>query len=80
LIDAVYAANFIPEDKTARLIDKIAALAGDAKAEVLKRNIICYDTAKHCNKYILYSGYSENFLAIFAEQMYMPCVFQRKSV
>jgi predicted DNA-binding transcriptional regulator YafY len=55
LIDAVYAANFIPEDKTARLIDKIAALAGDAKAEVLKRNIICYDTAKHSNKYILYN-------------------------
>jgi predicted DNA-binding transcriptional regulator YafY len=55
IIDAVQAANFITENKTLALIDKIAALAGEHKAELLKRNIVCFDTNKHSNKYIFYN-------------------------
>ncbi|GHU98008.1 hypothetical protein FACS1894211_01010 [Clostridia bacterium] len=55
LIDAVQAANFIPENKTLELIDKIADLAGSHRAEGLKRNVVCYDTNKHTNKYVFYT-------------------------
>lgn len=55
LIDAVQAANFISEQKTVDFVDKLASLAGEHKAELLKRNIVCYDTNKHTNKYVFYS-------------------------
>jgi predicted DNA-binding transcriptional regulator YafY len=55
LIDAVQAASFIPETQTKRLIDRIADLAGAHRAELLKKNIVCFDTAKHSNKYVLYT-------------------------
>jgi len=55
LIDAVQAASFIPENQTERFIDKIAALAGTHRAELLKQNIVYFDTVKHSNKYIFYS-------------------------
>ena len=46
LIDAVHAANFITEKKSEELISKIAALGGSHRAEVLKRNMICFNTRK----------------------------------
>ena len=55
LIDAVQAASFIPDDKTERFVDKIADLAGSHRAELLKKNVVCFDTVKHGNKYIFYS-------------------------
>ena len=55
LIDAVQAASFIPDDKTERFVAKIADLAGTHRAELLKKNIVCFDTNKHSNKYIFYS-------------------------
>lgn len=55
LIDAVQAASFITEKKTAELIDKIAQLAGNQKAEVLKDNIVQFGTIKGSNESIYYS-------------------------
>ena len=55
LIDAVQAASFITEKKTAQLIDKIAHLGGSHCAEILKRNIICFNTRKHSNESIFYN-------------------------
>jgi len=55
LIDAVQSASFISEKRTTNFIDKIAAMAGDRKAELLKKNIVCYDTTKHTNTHVFYS-------------------------
>ena len=55
LIDAVQAASFITEKKTAELIDKIANLGGSYRASILKKNMICFNTRKHHNEKIYYS-------------------------
>ena len=55
LIDAVQAASFITQKKTAEFIDKISALGGSNRAEILKKNIVEFNTAKHTNENIYYS-------------------------
>lgn len=55
LIDAVQASSFITRKKSAELIEKLAALAGEHRAEVLKRNMVCFNTRKHSNEKILYT-------------------------
>ena len=55
LIDAVQAASFITDKKTAELIDKVASLGGSHKAELLKENMVCFNTRKHTNESILYN-------------------------
>ena len=61
LIDAVQAANFITEKKSAELIDKIAALGGSHQADILQSNLVCFNTRKHSNETIYYSvGYLED--------------------
>lgn len=55
LIDAVQAASFITEKKTAELIEKVAALAGSHCAELLKKNMVCFNTRKHTNEAVLYT-------------------------
>lgn len=61
LIDAVQAASFVTEKKTAELIDKIASLGGSHKAEILKSNMVCFNTRKHSNESIYYSvGFLED--------------------
>ena len=55
LMDAVHASSFITEKKSAELIEKLAALAGEHRAEVLKRNMVCFNTRKHSNEKILYT-------------------------
>lgn len=55
LIDAVHASSFITEKKSDDLIAKIAALGGSHRAEVLKRNMVCFNTRKHSNEKILYT-------------------------
>ena len=52
LIDAVQAASFITEKKSADLISKIAALGGSHQAEILTGNIIHFNTRKHNNEQI----------------------------
>lgn len=55
LIDAVQAAAFITEKKTDELINKIADMAGSHRAELLKKNMICFNTRKHRNESIYYN-------------------------
>lgn len=55
LIDAVQASSFITEKKSEELISKIASLAGSHRAEVLKRNMVCFNTRKHSNERIFYN-------------------------
>ena len=55
LLDAVQAASFITEKKSAELIEKIASLAGSRSGEVLKRNIVAFNTTKNTNESIYYS-------------------------
>lgn len=55
LIDAVQAASFISPKKTAELTDKIAALGGSYRADILKKNLVEFNTTKHNNEHIYYS-------------------------
>lgn len=55
LIDAVQAATFITEEKTTDLVNRIAALSGDCKAEILKANTVAFNTVKNTNERIYYS-------------------------
>ena len=55
LIDAVQAASFVTEKKTEELVSKVASLAGDHKAKLLKKNMVCFNTRKHTNEAILYT-------------------------
>ena len=55
LIDSVHASSFITEKKSEELINKIASLAGSHRAEVLKRNMVCFNTRKHSNERIFYN-------------------------
>ncbi len=60
LMDAVQAASFITPSKTKVLVDKIAALAGPLKGEVIKRNIAVFDTTKHTNENIYLNVFTLN--------------------
>ena len=55
LIDAVQAATFITEKKASELIDKIADLGGSHRGDILKSNIVHFNTRKHSNESIYYS-------------------------
>ncbi|MBR0249150.1 MAG: WYL domain-containing protein [Synergistaceae bacterium] len=55
LIDAVQAASFIPEEKTEKLISKIAALGGSHRAEILEKNLVRFNTRKHSNESVYYN-------------------------
>ena len=55
LIDAVQAASFVTDKKTAELIDKIADLGGSNRAAILKDNIVHFNTRKHRNECIYYN-------------------------
>ena len=55
LLDAVQAACFITDKKTVELTDKIASLAGSRKAEIVKKNIVKFNTVKSVNEHIYYS-------------------------
>lgn len=52
LIDAVQAANFITDDKTEALVDKLVAQVGMRKQEIVLKNIIFYNNHKHSNESI----------------------------
>lgn len=55
LTDAVQAAAFISEKKTEELVNKIAELGGRNKAELLKKNVVRFNTTKSKNESVLYS-------------------------
>lgn len=54
LLDAVQAASFITPRKTKELTDKISALSGTNRAEILKSNMTVFNTRKHSNEEIYY--------------------------
>ena len=63
LIDAVQAASFIPTKKSNELIGKLADLGGSHRAEILKGNMVCFNTRKHSNDSIYYNvGFLEEAL------------------
>lgn len=55
LIDAVQAATFITEQKSAEMVEKIAALGGSHRADILKSSIVHFNTRKHTNESIYFS-------------------------
>ncbi len=55
LIDAIQAASFVTEKKTAELIEKIADLGGSHRGDVLKGNLVHFNTRKHSNESIYYN-------------------------
>jgi predicted DNA-binding transcriptional regulator YafY len=63
LIDAVQAANFIPVDKTANLVEKLLSYAGVRRSEIVRDNIIFYNNHKHSNQDI-YDNIEQIELAI----------------
>ena len=50
LMDAVQAAGFIPEGKSAVLTQKLASLAGSHEAELLTEHVVRFNTRKHTNE------------------------------
>ena len=61
MIDAIQAASFITDNKTKDLIEKIANLGGSHRAEILKGNMVCFNTRKHTNEAIYYNiGFIED--------------------
>lgn len=55
LMDAVQAAKFITPTKSDALVSKLAALGGSHQAEILKGNVVCFNTRKHTNEMIYYN-------------------------
>ena len=55
VMDAVQAASFITEKKTADLVNKVGSLAGSRKGEVLQKNVVQFSTVKSNNESIYYS-------------------------
>ncbi len=50
IIDAIQAATFVTKDKTNELVKRIAAIGGTHKVDILKSNIVCFNTHKHSNE------------------------------
>lgn len=73
LMDAVQAAGFITETKTAELVDKVAQLAGSQRAEVLKRNVVEFTVAKSTNEKILYAVSEISQAIINRKKIYFNC-------
>lgn len=58
LIDAVQAASFITEKKSAELIEKIAFLGGTHRADILRSSLVHFNTRKHSNESIFYNVFT----------------------
>lgn len=55
LLDAVTSARFLTQTKTKTLSNKIVALAGKNRGQILQRQLVCIDAPKHTNERIYYS-------------------------
>ena len=55
LMDAVQAAGFIPPQKSHQLMEKIAALGGSYRANLLQSNTVLFNTSKHSNDFVYYT-------------------------
>ena len=65
LMDAVQASRFISTKKTNEFVHKIANLAGSRKGEVLRRNVVAFNTSKCTNEKVFYTI---NEIALALEQ------------
>lgn len=50
MIDAIQAVSFVTKEKTEDLVQRIAAMGGSRKRDILKSNIVCFNTRKHTNE------------------------------
>lgn len=50
LVDAVQAANFITNNKTESLVEKLLLQAGTRSKEVIRKNVVFYNNHKHSNE------------------------------
>ena len=50
MIDAIQAATFVTKEKSDDLINRIAAMGGTRREDILKSNIFCFNTRKHTNE------------------------------
>lgn len=50
MIDAIQAASFVTTNNTDDLVNRIAEMGGSRKADILKSNIVCFNTRKHTNE------------------------------
>lgn len=55
LMDAVQAARFITEKKTEELTEKVAALSGSNRAQLLKQNAVHFNARKYSNEAVYYT-------------------------
>ena len=55
LIDAVQAARFITEKKTEELTEKVAALGGSNRAQLLKQSAVNFNARKYSNEAVYYT-------------------------
>lgn len=49
MIDAIQTASFVTKEQTDDLVYRIAAMGGTRKIDILKSNIVCFNTRKHTN-------------------------------
>lgn len=52
IIDAIQAADFITEDKTEDLVEKVSRLGGTRRKEIIATNIVKFNSRKHTNEEI----------------------------
>lgn len=50
IIDALQAVSFVTEKKTAELVEKVAAIGGSHRAELLTSNMVRFNQRKHTNE------------------------------
>ena len=50
MIDAIQAASFVTTNNTDDRVNRIAEMGGSRKADILKSNIVCFNTRKHTNE------------------------------
>ena len=55
LMDAVQAARFITEKKTEELAEKVAALGGSNRAQLLKQSVVHFNARKYSNEAVYYT-------------------------
>ena len=58
ILDALQAAAFVTEKKTAELTAKVAALGGSHRGEILKQNVVRFNTRKHTNESIYFPRFN----------------------
>lgn len=55
MIDAIEAVSFISKSRTEEIVDKIASLGGMHQSELLKQNMVCFNTRKKKDSRTLFS-------------------------